>query len=118
MPQTKSRRAQGVFIISRRRPSNRSCTMFFANWLRGSQRPVRTRHTKRSRRVRLRLEVLEDRTVPTAFTVGDVFASVSSGMVKEFHPTGTFVQTLSTGLGGFTTGSAFDSVSASANFYV
>jgi hypothetical protein len=43
------------------------------------------------------------------FTIGDVFASVSNGMVIEFTPTGTAVQTLNTGQGGFTTGSAFDS---------
>jgi hypothetical protein len=53
----------------------------------------------------------------TAFTPGDVFASIGNGLVKEFTPTGTLVQTLNTGLGAgiFTTGSAFDSV---GNFYV
>ncbi len=49
------------------------------------------------------------------YTVGDVFASVGNGQVKEFTPTGVLVQTLNTGLGGFTTGSAFDS---SGNLYV
>ena len=49
------------------------------------------------------------------YTNGDVFASVASGQVMEFHPDGTLVQTLDTGLGGFTTGSAFDS---GGNFYV
>jgi len=50
-----------------------------------------------------------------AFPTGDVFVSVASGQVKEFTPTGTLVRTLDTGLGGFTTGSAFDSA---GNFYV
>ena len=52
-----------------------------------------------------------------AFTAGDVFASIGNGLVKEFTPTGTLVQTLDTtrGTGVFTTGSAFDS---SGNLYV
>lgn len=49
------------------------------------------------------------------FTNGDVFVSVSSGLVQEFTPGGTFVQTLDTTTGGFTTGSAFDQA---GNFYV
>jgi hypothetical protein len=44
----------------------------------------------------------------TAFTSGHVLVSVSNGQVEEFHPNGTFVQTLDTGLGGFTTGLGFD----------
>jgi len=48
------------------------------------------------------------------YTVGNVFASVSNGSVKEFSPTGTFVQTMQSG-SGFTTGSAFD---AAGNLYV
>jgi len=51
----------------------------------------------------------------TAYTKGDVFASIGSGSVNEFMPTGTLVQTLVDGQGGFTTGSAFD---AAGNFYV
>jgi streptogramin lyase len=51
----------------------------------------------------------------TAFPSGDVFVSVSSGQVAEFQPNGTFVRTLDTGLGGFTTGLAFD---ASGRLYV
>jgi streptogramin lyase len=43
------------------------------------------------------------------FTLGDVFVSVSNGKVQEFTPLGALVQTLDTGAGGFTTGSAFDS---------
>jgi hypothetical protein len=30
------------------------------------------------------------------FTMGDVFASVGNGLVREFTPTGTLVQTLNT----------------------
>lgn len=48
------------------------------------------------------------------YTAGDVFASLV-GQVKEFSPTGTLVQTLSSGLTGFTTGSGF---SSSGDFYV
>lgn len=50
-----------------------------------------------------------------AFNIGDVFASVGNGEVNVYSPTGTLEQTLNTGLGGFTTGSAFDS---QGNFYV
>ena len=50
------------------------------------------------------------------YTTGDVFVSVSNGLVKEFKPNGTLVQTLNTGNGNDeTTGSAFD---ASGNLYV
>jgi streptogramin lyase len=50
------------------------------------------------------------------YNIGDVFASVASGDVKQFTSTGTLIQTLSsTCCTGFTTGSAFDS---SGNFYV
>lgn len=50
------------------------------------------------------------------FTAGDVFASVGIGKVKEFTPSGTFVQTLDTTTGsGDTAGSAFDNA---GNFYV
>ena len=56
---------------------------------------------------------------PTAhagpFAVGDVFASTGGGQVNVFSSTGTFKATLDTGLGGFTTGSAFDKF---GNFYV
>jgi hypothetical protein len=51
-----------------------------------------------------------------AFTVGDVFAAVGGGQVKEFTPTGTLVQTLNDLSGStFTTGMAFD---GSGNLYV
>jgi DNA-binding beta-propeller fold protein YncE len=49
------------------------------------------------------------------FQTGDVFASVSNGQVNWYRSNGTFVQTLNTGLGGFTTGSAADSA---GNLYV
>lgn len=47
------------------------------------------------------------------FTLGNVFVSTGAGMVLEYTPTGTLVQTLSVGT-GFITGSTFD---ASGNFY-
>jgi hypothetical protein len=51
-----------------------------------------------------------------AFTLGDVFAAVGNGQVKEFTPNGTLVQILNDGSGStFTTGMAFDS---SGNLYV
>ena len=50
------------------------------------------------------------------YTIGDVFASVGNGLVKEYTPTGTLVQTLNTGTGStYTTGGVFDS---NGNFYV
>lgn len=49
------------------------------------------------------------------FVVGDVFASIGNGQVNVYSSTGVFKATLDTGLGGFTTGSAFD---ADGNFYV
>jgi hypothetical protein len=50
------------------------------------------------------------------FTMGDVFASVGNGLVREFTPTGTLVQTLNTNTSSqFTTGGVFDSL---GNFYV
>jgi len=51
----------------------------------------------------------------TSFVVGDVFASVGSGSVDAYTPTGTLVCSLTDGSGGFTTGSEFDSA---GNFYV
>ena len=42
------------------------------------------------------------------FELGDVFAAIGSGQVAWFEPDGTLVSTLNTGLGGFTTGMAFD----------
>ncbi len=49
------------------------------------------------------------------FATGDVFASIGGGRVNVYSSTGVFKQTLDTGLGGFTTGSTFDS---NGNFYV
>jgi streptogramin lyase len=52
----------------------------------------------------------------TTYQTGDVFAAVGNGMVLEFTPTGTLVQTINDGSGSpFTTGMAFDS---SGNLYV
>jgi WD40 repeat protein len=49
------------------------------------------------------------------FSVGDVFASTGNGKVDVFSKTGVFKTTLDTTLGGYTTGSTFDSF---GNFYV
>ncbi|MCK4827817.1 hypothetical protein KA005_69455 [bacterium] len=49
------------------------------------------------------------------FQVGDVFASVSNGQVQHYDKNGILLETLDTGLGGFTTGMAFDS---NGNLYV
>lgn len=49
------------------------------------------------------------------FAVGDVFASVGGGLVRQYSAAGVLKDTLDTGAGGFTTGSAFD---AAGNFYV
>jgi DNA-binding beta-propeller fold protein YncE len=49
------------------------------------------------------------------FAKGDVMASTSGGAVTVYDKSLGFVTTLSTGLGGYTTGSAFDK---SGNFYV
>lgn len=46
--------------------------------------------------------------VTSGFEVGDVFASIGAGRVAWYKPDGTLVQVLDTGLGGFTTGMAFD----------
>ncbi len=50
-----------------------------------------------------------------AFQVGYVFASIGGGQVQVYDQSGNFIQTLDTGLGGYTTGGTFDS---SGNFYV
>ncbi len=49
------------------------------------------------------------------FVKGDVFAAISNGSVDHFSSDGTFIETLSTGLMGYTTGMAFDSTD---NLYV
>lgn len=50
------------------------------------------------------------------FTLGDIFASVGNGLVKEFTPAGVLVQTLNSTTGASEmTGSAFDSA---GNFFV
>jgi DNA-binding beta-propeller fold protein YncE len=55
------------------------------------------------------------RKASTAFADGDILASIGNGQVAVFASDGTPKPTLDTGLGGFTTGSAFDSA---GNFYV
>ncbi len=49
------------------------------------------------------------------FQNGDVFVAVSNGQVQWRSATGTLIQTLNTGQGGFTTGMAFDE---DGNLYV
>jgi len=49
------------------------------------------------------------------FAVGDIFASTASGNVEHLNSSGTLLETLNNGSGGFTTGSAFDT---SGNFYL
>lgn len=44
----------------------------------------------------------------TAFGIGDVFVAIGNGLVQWRRPDGTLNATLDTGLGGFTTGMAFD----------
>jgi YD repeat-containing protein len=43
-----------------------------------------------------------------AFATGDIFAAVNNGQVKHYNSSGTLIETLNTGQGGFTTGMAFD----------
>ena len=43
-----------------------------------------------------------------AWQVGDVFVGVSSGSYKAYDNTGVFKETISDGLGGYTTGCAFN----------
>lgn len=52
----------------------------------------------------------------TAFGIGDVFVAVGNGLVQWRLPDGTLNATLDTGLGGFTTGMAFDKTPG--NLYV
>ncbi len=49
------------------------------------------------------------------FQIGDVFIGVANGEVQWRDASGTLIQTLNTGLGGYTTGMAFD---AAGNLYV
>lgn len=53
--------------------------------------------------------------IASPFLVGDIFASTGSGNIQIYSKTGIFRETLNTGSGGFTTGSAFDSA---GNLYV
>jgi streptogramin lyase len=55
------------------------------------------------------------RASATPFNVGDVFASVSNGQVQHYNSSLALLETLNTGVGGFTTGSASDST---GNLYV
>lgn len=50
-----------------------------------------------------------------AFQVGDIFAGVANGQVYHYRADGTFVESLNTTVGGFTTGMAFD---GGGNLYV
>jgi hypothetical protein len=47
--------------------------------------------------------------------VGDIFAAIGNGQVNHYTNSGTFIETLNTGQGGFTTGMAFDDA---GNLYV
>lgn len=49
------------------------------------------------------------------FALGDIFASTGNGTIQHYNSAGTLLETLNTGQGGFTTGSAFD---GSGNLYV
>lgn len=49
------------------------------------------------------------------FLQGDIFASISNGLVAHYRADGTFLENLDTTGGGFTTGGAFDS---NGNYYV
>jgi len=51
------------------------------------------------------------------FATGDVFASVNNGNVNVYTNSGTFITTLNTGQGGFTTGSG-SNVATNGDFYV
>ena len=42
------------------------------------------------------------------YQTGDIFVGVSNGQIQWYRNDGTFVQTLNTGLGGYTTGMAID----------
>ncbi|MBI4203178.1 MAG: hypothetical protein HY532_08720 [Chloroflexi bacterium] len=44
----------------------------------------------------------------TTWNVGDVFAGVAGGAYNVYDNSGTFKETISSGLGGFTTGCAFN----------
>lgn len=49
------------------------------------------------------------------FNLGDIFAAVNLGRVQHYDSAGNLLETLNTGVGGFTTGMAFD---ASQNLHV
>jgi PEP-CTERM motif len=49
------------------------------------------------------------------FVIGDIFASIGAGQVQHYSAAGVLLETLNTGQGGFTTGSASD---AAGNLYV
>ena len=55
------------------------------------------------------------RASATPFNVGDVFTSVNNGQVQHYNSSLALLETLNTGVGGFTTGSASDST---GNLYV
>lgn len=49
------------------------------------------------------------------FAIGDVFAGVNNGRVQHYDDSGNLLETLDTGVGGYTTGMSFDST---GNLYV
>ena len=53
--------------------------------------------------------------IAAPFQYGDVFAAVGSGQIDHYDSAGTYIETLDTGLGGNTSGMAFDSAQ---NLYV
>jgi hypothetical protein len=53
--------------------------------------------------------------IAAPFQYGDVFAAVGNGQIDHYDSTGTYIETLDTGLGGSTSGMTFDSAQ---NLYV
>lgn len=47
-------------------------------------------------------------SLAVAFQLGDVFGAIGNGQVAHYDKNGNFIETLTTGQGGFTTGMAFD----------
>jgi PEP-CTERM motif len=61
------------------------------------------------------VSVIATPATAATFVLGDVFAAVGSGLVRQYSSAGVLKDTLNTGQGGFTTGMAFDSA---GNLYV
>lgn len=79
----------------------------FAQWPSATPIPPGSRQGSRDKYGRISV-------VPTVFQVGHVFAAVGNGRYFHYNGSGVLLDTLVTGLGGFTTGMAFD---AAGNFY-